>query len=356
MNILLNKFLIFLYLIIAISIIYLIIAYIFKLFPFYKKECIYDYDCKDNLVCSNNKCVKMCNNDNDCLYENKCVNYKCTTCSDYRDCPIGKICNTGNCTNCVNNKDCEIQNKVCIDGNCKECTSYLQCDINQDCKDGKCFTPIYKDGYQWNLEIGAYSNIRDGVECSKKCEENKNCKHWNYNKNTKTCGLVAGSNVCVNNIKDIITDDNSKICDKTKCTMSKFPFPSKDEQFDCTEDKNCQNKEDTSGLYGCIDGKCYGINYLDITCGDTSGVIDSNMMSDEGPVDTLMNSCNGKNQGDTCTSNFKSGSIENGKCSKFMGDKLICMSENVCTPIINETNIRNTQGQCINFKDVTTPL
>jgi peptidoglycan-associated lipoprotein len=107
-----------------------------------KPGCKADKDCKNGLVCFDNKCVE-CAKDDQCKDGKKCVANACVAkaqCEKDDQCPSGQVCQAGKCKPCITDGDCG-PGGSCSAGACKKakaCTKNEDCADDEDCLDGFC--------------------------------------------------------------------------------------------------------------------------------------------------------------------------------------------------------------------------
>ena len=107
-----------------------------------KPGCKGDKDCKNGLVCSENKCVE-CKADAQCPAGKKCSANACVVapeCTKDDQCPAGKVCQAGKCKACAADSECG-PGGSCQAGACKranKCTKDEDCADDEDCIDGYC--------------------------------------------------------------------------------------------------------------------------------------------------------------------------------------------------------------------------
>ena len=107
-----------------------------------KPGCTGDKDCKNGLVCSDNKCVE-CKSDAQCPAGKKCSANACITapeCTKDDQCPTGKVCQAGKCKSCAVDSECG-PGGTCEAGACKrasKCTKDEDCADDEDCVNGFC--------------------------------------------------------------------------------------------------------------------------------------------------------------------------------------------------------------------------
>lgn len=110
-----------------------------------KPGCKGDKDCKNGLVCSENKCVE-CKDDSQCKDGKKCQANACVAaaeCTKDDQCPTGKVCQAGKCKSCAADAECGPGGK-CEAGACKRAnkckpeTVGVDCADDEDCVDGFC--------------------------------------------------------------------------------------------------------------------------------------------------------------------------------------------------------------------------
>jgi len=104
--------------------------------------CKSDKDCKDGLVCGDNKCVE-CNEDAQCPTGKRCEAHACVAkpeCTKDDQCPMGQVCQDGHCKPCATDGECG-PGGTCEAGVCqrpKKCSTDEDCADDEDCKDGLC--------------------------------------------------------------------------------------------------------------------------------------------------------------------------------------------------------------------------
>jgi len=107
-----------------------------------KPGCKGDKDCKNGLVCSDNKCVE-CKDNAQCPKGKTCQANACVTepeCVRDDQCTGGKVCQAGKCTPCAADSECG-PGGSCESGACKranKCTTDTECADDEDCLDGFC--------------------------------------------------------------------------------------------------------------------------------------------------------------------------------------------------------------------------
>jgi len=107
-----------------------------------KPGCKGDKDCKNGLVCSDNKCVE-CAEDSQCPKGKRCSSNACITapeCTKDSECLSGKVCQAGKCKPCAADTDCGVGG-TCDSGACKranKCTKDDDCADDEDCVSGFC--------------------------------------------------------------------------------------------------------------------------------------------------------------------------------------------------------------------------
>jgi peptidoglycan-associated lipoprotein len=107
-----------------------------------KPGCKGDKDCKNGLVCSDNKCVE-CKDNSQCPKGKTCTANACVTepeCVRDDQCTGGKVCQAGKCTPCAADAECG-PGGSCESGACKranKCTTDTECADDEDCVDGFC--------------------------------------------------------------------------------------------------------------------------------------------------------------------------------------------------------------------------
>jgi peptidoglycan-associated lipoprotein len=107
-----------------------------------KPGCKGDKDCKNGLVCSDNKCVE-CRDNSQCPKGKTCKANACVTepeCVRDDQCTGGKVCQAGKCTPCAADAECG-PGGSCESGACKranKCTTDTECADDEDCVNGFC--------------------------------------------------------------------------------------------------------------------------------------------------------------------------------------------------------------------------
>jgi peptidoglycan-associated lipoprotein len=107
-----------------------------------KPGCKGDKDCKNGLVCSDNKCVE-CKTNAQCPAGKKCSANACVVapeCTKDDECTGGKVCQAGKCKACASDSECGTGGS-CQAGACKratKCTKDEDCADDEDCINGFC--------------------------------------------------------------------------------------------------------------------------------------------------------------------------------------------------------------------------
>lgn len=107
-----------------------------------KPGCKGDKDCKNGLVCSDNKCVE-CKDDSQCTGGKRCKANACVAepeCVRDDQCTEGKVCQAGKCKPCAGDSECG-PGGTCEAGACKranKCTQDTDCADDEDCVSGFC--------------------------------------------------------------------------------------------------------------------------------------------------------------------------------------------------------------------------
>jgi peptidoglycan-associated lipoprotein len=107
-----------------------------------KPGCKTDKDCKDGLVCSDNKCVQ-CKDDTQCPAGKKCEANACVVkpeCVKDDECTGGRVCQAGKCKPCASNSECG-PGGTCEAGACQranKCSKDEDCADDEDCVNGFC--------------------------------------------------------------------------------------------------------------------------------------------------------------------------------------------------------------------------
>jgi peptidoglycan-associated lipoprotein len=104
--------------------------------------CKGDKDCKNGLVCAENKCVE-CATDAQCPKGKRCSAHACVAkpeCEKDDQCSPGQVCQAGTCKACASDAECG-PGGMCEQGSCKrpkKCSKDDECADDEDCTDGLC--------------------------------------------------------------------------------------------------------------------------------------------------------------------------------------------------------------------------
>jgi peptidoglycan-associated lipoprotein len=107
-----------------------------------KPGCKGDKDCKNGLVCSDNKCVE-CKDDSQCKDGKRCKANACVAepeCVRDDQCTGNRVCQAGKCKPCAADSECG-PGGTCEAGACKranKCTQDTECADDEDCVSGFC--------------------------------------------------------------------------------------------------------------------------------------------------------------------------------------------------------------------------
>ena len=129
------------------------------------EECRADTDCKDGLICKENKCEPECTTDAQCDAPKICKNQKCAyECEKKEDCDEGYICKENKCeldVECTTDAQCEAP-EVCIDNKCvvkeeKVAKKVELCNLEM----------VHFDFNEYTLTSEARSILEQDAECIK---------------------------------------------------------------------------------------------------------------------------------------------------------------------------------------------
>jgi peptidoglycan-associated lipoprotein len=158
--------------------------------------CSSDKDCKNGLVCGDNKCVE-CNVDAQCAKGKRCSAHACVSkpeCEKDDQCPVGKVCQAGTCKSCAADSECG-PGGSCEAGSCKKpkkCSKDEDCADDEDCKQGFCqkSNKSTAGDATCQLQTVYFAFDQSGVEASERdrLDANATCIGKNKGKNVFLIG------------------------------------------------------------------------------------------------------------------------------------------------------------------------
>ncbi len=135
--------------------------------------CAGDAQCPEGQRCAFGRCHykrpsdKGCQQDNQCLAEERCENARCVTriCTVATDCPSGLTCLSGKCGRKLCSVDLECpQNTRCDEGRCVEgCIDNTSCATGETCDGGRCQTPLDENARycEADSDCASYESCKD---------------------------------------------------------------------------------------------------------------------------------------------------------------------------------------------------
>lgn len=252
--------------------------------------CTTKYDCPDDHVCTNKKCVsaggsctssEQCPRGEICDFTRKCVagcedvrdcpegqlchpnRYVCEVCSVGNPCPVGQVCQNEQCitpVTCSTHAQCDQQSPgtVCVDGQCTNCASHASCNVepyNQGdpkrtvcATDGLCRAAVCKVEECEAKGEGYFCNSVTGTCDRRECVSDAECVQAGY-----VCDPLSFRCVVPNPCQGTdLTDCRSgcqaqgSFCDELRCVC----YEGSEQYEPCVSDADC-----AQGLY-CMLGLC----------------------------------------------------------------------------------------------------